>query len=181
MKIYTKTGDGGNTSLLGGERVPKYDLRIDAYGGTDELNSYLGYLGTIEELKAARGLISEIQHQLFVCGSHLATNPANTKVKLPAFDEELINKLEQHIDELNELLPELKNFVLPGGSKENAMAHIARCVCRRAERTVVQLGAESEVHPFIPVFLNRLSDWLFILSRYILQLQKLPEVLWTTR
>ena len=178
MKIYTRTGDQGTTALLGGTRVPKYDLRIEAYGTVDELNAHLGRLGDMEGLAQNQHQLQDIQQHLFVIGSHLATDPAKDKVKLPEFSSTATEELEHSIDQMNEVLPPLRNFVLPGGHPANSQAHIARCVCRRAERRVVELSAHASVDPQIAVYLNRLSDWLFVLSRYISHQVGVAERVW---
>ena len=178
MKIYTKTGDQGTTSLLGGTRVPKYDLRIEAYGTVDELNAHLGKLQDSLNLPGQQDQLHQIQQQLFLIGSHLATDPQKDKVKLPELSSTATEELEQSIDKLNEELPPLRNFVLPGGHPANSQAHISRCVCRRAERRVVELGTHAPVNGDIVVYLNRLSDWLFVLSRYISFRAGVEERLW---
>jgi cob(I)alamin adenosyltransferase len=167
MKIYTKTGDEGKTSLLGGSRVPKHHLRIETYGTVDELNSFLGLLR--DQLKDENQVkqIIRIQEQLFTIGSHLATEPGKHNIKLPEVHAEEIDYLEESIDQMNEVLPEMRNFVLPGGHSAVSTCHVARCVCRRAERLTVHLSEEAEVNPLILKYLNRLSDFLFVLSRKI--------------
>ncbi|GAB4416746.1 MAG: cob(I)yrinic acid a,c-diamide adenosyltransferase [Bacteroidia bacterium] len=179
MKIYTRKGDGGETSLLGGTRVPKHDLRIEAYGTVDELNAHLGLLSDQPELIEQVSLIREIQNQLFVAGSHLANDAEHSHFKLPELSAVLVPLLEKSIDQMNDQLPLLKNFVLPGGHPAHSMVHIARCVCRRAERRVVELQSHTAVDPHIITLLNRLSDWLFVLSRYVSHQTQSPEVLWT--
>jgi cob(I)alamin adenosyltransferase len=179
MKIYTKKGDSGETSLIGGTRVPKHHLRIEAYGTVDELNSYLGWLGEQKEVAAHKELLKLIQDKLFVIGSHLAND--DSKMKLPEIHEEDIAEMEMSIDKMELDLPPLKNFVLPGGHAVNAMAHIARCVCRRAERNVVHLMENTTVEPLILHFLNRLSDWLFVLSRYVTYSTNSEEIAWNPR
>lgn len=178
MKIYTKKGDSGTTALLGGTRVPKYDLRIEAYGTVDELNSYLGLIGDQEPMGEKRELLRKIQDRLFVIGSQLANDPARSKFQVPALAESDVALLEHSIDEMEATLPPLTNFVLPGGHPANSLAHVARCVCRRAERRVVELNEKAPVDPLMLHYLNRLSDWLFVLSRYISHQTQSPEVLW---
>ena len=167
MKIYTKTGDEGQTSLLGGSRVPKHHLRIETYGTVDELNSFLGLLR--DQLKDEDQVkqIIRIQEQLFTIGSHLATEPGKHNIKLPEVHPEEVDYLEESIDLMNEVLPEMRNFVLPGGHPAVSTCHVVRCVCRRAERLAVHLSEEAEVNPLILKYLNRLSDFLFVLSRKI--------------
>ena len=180
MKIYTKTGDKGETSLLGGARVPKYHLRIEAYGTVDELNSHLGLIRDQDLEKETKEFLIQIQNNLFVIGSHLAKEPGKDKVKLPSISEEMIVELEQNIDEMNEELPEMKFFVLPGGHTTVSYCHIARCVCRRAERISVHLSNESQVNPIITKYLNRLSDYLFVLSRKFTQDLNAEEIPWVS-
>ena len=165
MKIYTKTGDKGTTSLFGGQRVSKGHERIDAYGTVDELNSYLGLLRDQEVNRERVEFIASIQENLFVIGSALATEPGNTKVKIPALKPEAITQLESAMDEMDKKLPPMKNFILPGGHASVSFCHIARCVCRRAERKVVMLADHEPVEERVIVYLNRLSDYLFVLAR----------------
>lgn len=164
MKIYTKTGDKGKTSLLSGTRVPKSHPRLHAYGTIDELNSWVGILREYagEALKAE---LITIQETLFSIGSHLAAEPGEQKFPLPKLDEEHIAALESSIDKMNETLPELRNFILPGGHISVSHCHITRTVCRRAERMVTETGEIDQIPDFIVVYLNRLSDWLFVLAR----------------
>ena len=177
MKIYTKTGDKGTTSLLTGTRVPKDDMRLEAYGTLDELNSWLGVLAA--ELPTNNfPLLTKIQSELFSMGSYLALEGEAT-FPMPKLDPELVDALERQIDSWNEQLPELKNFILPSGSKASSMAQVARTITRRAERRVVALANEVEVKEEIPVFLNRLSDFFFVLARFILHKEGLEERIWT--
>ncbi len=178
MKIYTRKGDDGTTSLIGGSRVPKYDLRIESYGTVDELNAHLGLIREDAAAQEYRSILKEIQDNLFVVGSILAHDPADTSFQPPQLKESDIELLELSIDNMNEALPDLKNFVLPGGHPANAMAHIARCVCRRAERRAVELSAQSPLNPIIIQYLNRLSDWLFVLSRTLSYATGSSEILW---
>ena len=168
MKIYTKTGDAGTTALFGGKRVSKADLRVDAYGTVDELNSYLGLL--FEE-----DLIIQIQDRLFTIGAILATEPGNTKVKVPRLSEEDVIVLEKAIDKMEESLEPMKHFILPGGHPTVSFCHIARTVCRRAERIVVALD---NVDPLVIKYLNRLSDYLFVLSRFLSKKLNAKETPW---
>ena len=179
MKIYTKTGDKGTTSLLSGTRVSKDDMRLEAYGTLDELNSWLGVLAA-ELPTNSFPLLTKIQSELFSMGSHLALEGEAT-FPMPKLDPELVNALERQIDSWNEQLPELKNFILPSGSKASSMAQVARTITRRAERRVVALANEVEVKEGIPVFLNRLSDFFFVLSRFILHKEGLEERIWTPK
>ncbi len=179
MKIYTKKGDTGKTSLLGGTRVPKYDLRIEAYGTVDELNSFLGLLHDQPLLQPAYGaLIQQIQSHLFTIGSILANDPEKSKFKLPSITEAAVKQLEDSMDEMEAQLPALKTFILPGGHPANSTAHMARSICRRAERRVVELHDHSPLDPVISAYLNRLSDWCFMLARMASQLAGTEEVPW---
>lgn len=178
MKIYTKTGDAGKTSLLGGSRVAKYHLRIEAYGTVDELNSHIGMLRSYDLEESVRALLIEIQDHLFTLGAQLATEPGERKVKIPKLRDDQVTFLEKAIDAMEEVLPPMRNFVLPGGHLAVAQAHVARCVCRRAERIVLHLNDESDVPAPIPVYLNRLSDFLFVLSRKLGQDLQAEEIPW---
>lgn len=179
-KIYTKTGDAGKTSLIGGTKVPKSHIRIDAYGTVDELNSFMGLLA--DHLRAAEieSIIGTIQDRLFIIGSSLATDPEkNIKINLPELQEADISILEQEIDRMNDALPPLKYFILPGGHVTVSAAHIARAVCRRAERCVVQMQETGMiVAPLVVKYLNRLSDYLFMLARYSAHRLGVEEVKW---
>ena len=181
MKIYTKTGDKGLTSLLGGKRLPKSNIRIEAYGTVDELNSYLGLLRDLKENELRNSDIIEIQKILFVIGSNLATEPGKQFDFVPDITQEDISFLERKIDEMVAGLPEMKNFVLPGGNLAVSHCHIARSVCRRAERNVIALAEQSPVNEIIVTYLNRLSDYLFILSRQLTKETNAVEIPWTPR
>lgn len=183
MKIYTKTGDKGTTSLIGGTKVSKAHLRIEAYGTVDELNSYIGLCKDLLPDKESKAILQEIQDRLFTIGSALACDPAKeTKMKIPDLEEKDISLLEIEIDRMSEILPVMKSFILPGGHPTVSHLHIARCVCRRAERCCVRLEEEKhEVEPIIPKYLNRLSDYLFILARYAGHLLKTSEIPWKPR
>lgn len=181
FKIYTKTGDKGETSLIGGVRVPKYHLRIESYGTVDELNSYIGLVKDSISNTNDSAILLEIQDRLFTIGSVLASDPEKSKMKVPDLLPADISFLEDAIDKMNETLPELSNFVLPGGHISASYCHVARCVCRRAERLVVHLGTESEVPEIIGVYLNRLSDYLFVLSRKIVLDNGAKEIPWKPR
>ena len=167
MKIYTKKGDKGETSLIGGMRVPKHDLRIEAYGTVDELNSYLGVLRDQDIDAKYKAELIAIQQLLFTIGSHLAVGKEGRSMKLPELKSEHITLLENSIDAMDEALPPMRYFVLPGGHQSVSFCHVARCVCRRAERLVVHLASEEQVEEIILQYLNRLSDYLFTLSRKI--------------
>jgi cob(I)alamin adenosyltransferase len=179
MKIYTKTGDQGSTSLLTGKRVAKNDARIDAYGTVDELNSWIGLLSTFPVNEPQADVLKNIQDRLFNMGSSLAAGDPN--VFSTDVETSDISILEAQMDEFDQILPPLRHFVLPGGSAEVAYVHIARTVCRRAERMVVTLHQDSQVEPIIIQYLNRLSDYLFVLSRWIAFSQKVEEVKWIPR
>lgn len=167
MKVYTKSGDLGETSLLGGTRISKAELQIESYGTVDELNSYVGLIrDQISNEKITIELI-EIQDRLFTIGSHLANDKTKNKIQLPEVKEIDINRLENEIDKLDEELPVMNAFILPGGHIIASHIHIARCVCRRAERQVVRLNEAWEIPTIIIKYLNRLSDYLFVLSRKI--------------
>ena len=183
MKIYTKTGDKGTTSLIGGTKVPKSHLRIESYGTVDELNSYLGLIRDIISHPHTEGLIASIQDRLFTIGSSLACDPIKEpRMRLPDLHKEDIELLEKEIDAMNEELEPMKNFIIPGGHPTVSHIHIARCVCRRAERACVRLELESlEVDPLVLQYLNRLSDYLFMLARYAGKLLGIDEIAWKPR
>ena len=183
FKIYTKTGDKGGTSLIGGVRVPKNHIRIESYGTVDELNSYLGMVSDMASNTAISEQLREIQDRLFTIGSALATDPGKEiKMKLPDLHDTDAEWLEQRIDEMNEVLPEMRSFILPGGNVASSTCHVARCVCRRAERICVGMQEQGEVMPpLILLYLNRLSDYLFVLSRYISQINNAGEIPWRPR
>jgi len=183
MKIYTKTGDAGNTSLIGGTKVSKSHLRIEAYGTVDELNSYIGLCKDLLVDKNSNSTLQEIQDRLFTIGAALACDPEKeTKMKIPDLKEEDITILENEIDRMNDALPPMKSFILPGGHPTVSHLHVARCICRRAERCCVRLQIEkNEVEPIIPKYLNRLSDYLFILARYAAHLLNVQEIPWKPR
>ena len=181
MKIYTKKGDSGQTSLIGGTRVPKSSLRIESYGTIDELNSYLGLVRDLSGNPAVVAQIIEIQDRLFTIGSHLASDPEKSKMKIPGFHEKDVQLLENWIDEMDKVLEPMRSFVLPGGHPCVSHTHVARCICRRAERIVVDLDAHEEVFELIPAYLNRLSDYLFMLSRKFSQDLEIEETPWVPR
>jgi cob(I)alamin adenosyltransferase len=180
FKIYTKTGDKGDTSLFGGKRLPKNHLRIETYGTVDELNSYIGLVRDVLENEKFRSVLKEIQDRLFTIGSNLASDPAKSMIT-PDVLESDVELLEKEIDRMNENLPDLKNFILPGGHQYVSFCHLARCVCRRAERLVVALNLEEKVEPIIIHYLNRLSDYLFVLSRQISCDLGVEEIPWNPR
>lgn len=178
MKIYTKTGDKGSTSLFGGKRVSKAHLRIDAYGTVDELNSWMGLLRDQQVNGTRQEILLTIQNKLFTIGSMLATEPGNTKVKIPTLKEDDVQLLEQEIDEMDTSLPALKSFILPGGHSSVSFCHVARTVCRRAERLVIGLHESEPVNLLIIPYLNRLSDYLFVLSRKMAHELNIEESPW---
>lgn len=181
MKIYTKKGDQGQTSLIGGTRVSKHHLRIESYGTIDELNSYIGLIRSqkIDELQ--QQVLKEIQDRLFTIGSSLAADPERSKMKIPDLHDSDITLLEEEIDRMNDALPPLTHFILPGGELPVASCHLARCVCRRAERITVNLSEESVVDDKILAYLNRLSDYLFVLGRKISNDNGNEENIWVPR
>lgn len=181
MKIYTKTGDKGETSLIGGTRVAKHHIRIETYGTVDELNSYIGLVSDSFNDKHSKEILKEIQDRLFTIGASLASDPDKSKMKIPDLKEEDIVLLETEIDKMNEVLPELKHFILPGGNVTASYCHIARCVCRRAERHSVHLSEHEWVEEKVIIYLNRLSDYLFVLSRFICFTANAEEVKWIPR
>lgn len=180
MKIYTKTGDKGETSLIGGVRVAKYHPRIEAYGTIDELNSYLGYVQLAAQDEQDKSLLRSVQDRLFTIGSLLASAPGS-KMIVPDLKSSDITALEERMDALDAELPALKNFVLPGGTRDAAMAHVARCVCRRAERLIIQVAETETVDAQILPYINRLSDYLFVVARKIVHDANVEEIPWTPR
>lgn len=183
MKIYTKTGDIGETSLFGGRRVLKSELRIDSYGTVDELNSWIGLLRDVQNNIDTKDLLKEIQDRLFTLGASLAADPDNHKLKTPDFHESDVELLERAIDIMDEELEPLKHFVLPGGHVYVSYCHLARTVCRRAERLTVALHHADNTPEILPVikYLNRLSDYLFTLSRKMAKDLGAEEVNWIPR
>ncbi len=185
-KIYTKTGDKGETSLFTGQRVPKNDPFIEALGSVDECNSSLGAAiaflpPTTKEMKAIRQQLETIQHALFDIGAALATprtRAADVKLEKTRFDKEEVEQLEHWIDEMTAQLPPLHAFILPGGHQSGALLHVARSICRRAERRILPLHRNQDVSDSVVIYINRLSDYLFCLSRYVNYLNKLPETEW---
>ncbi|MFT3885028.1 MAG: cob(I)yrinic acid a,c-diamide adenosyltransferase [Flavobacteriales bacterium] len=182
MKIYTRTGDQGQTSLLGGTRIPKDSLRIEAYGTMDELNSHLGLLRDHAQGRQD-ALLVPIQERLFTLGSRLASGSEEQadKFKVPQVDEAEIAAMEAAMDAMDKELPEMRNFILPGGHLAASQAHVCRTVCRRAERLVVHLAAGEEVPAIAVRYLNRLSDLLFVLARYLAHLDGVADTPWKPR
>lgn len=195
MKIYTKKGDLGQTSLIGGTRVSKSHQRIEAYGTVDELNSYIGLLRDQPVNENRKSILTNIQDRLFTIGSSLASDPEKSKMKLPDLKDQDVEILEKEIDKMNEKLPELKSFILPGGDQQTSFCHIARCVCRRAERLAIALndnakktipvkgegGRGEVVEGLVIKYLNRLSDYLFVLARMMSQELNAEEIYWKPR
>ncbi len=181
MKIYTKTGDKGDTSLFGGKRVSKGELRIESYGTIDELNSFIGLLRDQDVNKERKKILIEIQDRLFTIGSLLATEPGNTKVKVPALLPTDVEFLEKEIDNMESALSPMKSFVLPGGHPSVSYGHITRTVCRRAERLVIRLHESEKIDSLIITYLNRLSDYLFVLCRKMTKELKVDETPWNAR
>jgi cob(I)alamin adenosyltransferase len=165
MKIYTKTGDNGTTALFGGKRVSKSDLRIETYGTVDELNSWIGVVRDQPVNEKRKNILIEIQDRLFTIGSILATESGNTKVKVPSLSEDDVQSLEKEIDIMDAELPAMRFFILPGGHQSVSFCHVARTVCRRAERLTIALNTQEPIDPLVIKYLNRLSDHLFVLSR----------------
>lgn len=180
FKIYTKTGDAGETGLFGGKRLPKSHIRIDAYGTVDELNSYIGLVRDCVTAEHLKILLKEVQDRLFTIGSNLASDP-DKAMDVPDIRKVDIELLEKAMDALNEKLPPLKSFILPGGHPIVSYCHIARCVCRRAERLVVALHQIEPVEPILIRYLNRLSDYLFMLARGMAKDLEVAEVKWESR
>ena len=185
MKIYTKTGDKGTTSLYGGTRVSKHHIRIEAYGTIDELNSYIGLLRDQEIDKKTVLTLIKIQNELFTLGAMLATpvekevlNNGKERLNIPKINKDSTLFLEQQIDEMNSELPEMTHFILPGGHQTVSFCHIARCVCRRAERLTSSLCEEETLNPAILIYLNRLSDYLFVLARKLTKDLSIKETQW---
>lgn len=180
-RIYTRTGDDGSTGLVGGTRTQKHGARVSAYGDVDELNAHLGLCATLAETSGRASLFTTlrtIQNELFDIGAELATPTGSEWPNMAKASEDLVTRLEEWIDELNASLPELSSFVLPGGTTLNAQLHIARAVCRRAERSVWALHEQEEISLHIAQYLNRLSDLLFVMSRYELVVAQVAEYLW---
>jgi cob(I)alamin adenosyltransferase len=182
-KIYTKTGDLGKTSLIGGTKVPKSHLRIESYGTVDELNSYIGLLSDYLSDGHSIATLREVQDRLFTIGSSLACDPdKEPSMKIPDLRDTDVSFLEREIDVMQGVLPVMKSFILPGGQVAVSTAHITRCVCRRAERLCINMQEhELFVDPLVIKYLNRLSDYLFVLARYTGQLLNVPEIAWKAR
>jgi cob(I)alamin adenosyltransferase len=185
MKIYTKTGDEGTTALFGGTRVKKYNLRIDSYGTVDELNAYIGLIKDQNIKDATKDSLLKIQNELFTLGAMLATPPEKETLKsgkerlnIPKVNSNSIQFLENEIDTMDSELPQMTHFILPGGHQAVSFCHVARCVCRRAERLCVELNDEEAINSDILKYLNRLSDYLFVLARMLSKQLEVDEIKW---
>jgi len=179
MKIYTLTGDDGTTSLSGGKRVPKHSVRVEAYGSVDELIAWIGLLRDQNENQTRKELLIWLQDQLMRCAAALAHDNDNSAGRIILPDQDCLSILEREIDLMEETLPELKSFILPGGNLLVSYCHIARCVCRRAERAVLRLNETEKSPEIVNKFLNRLSDFLFVLSRKIGLELDIEEIKWS--
>lgn len=177
--VYTRTGDGISTSIIGGERIPKYSLRLEAYGTIDELSSFIGNLVADDAvIDDNRYNLLKVQNMLFNIGGYLAIPPRIRKKDVEGLSQTDIDEMESWIDVIDESLPQLNNFILPGGCKAAAKANMARTVCRRAERRVLQLAAEEEIHPLVLAYINRLSDYLFVMGRHLNKTADFEEITW---
>ena len=178
-KLYTKTGDKGETGLIGGTRVSKTDIRLEAYGTVDELNAQIGLL-VAEDVKSEHaGFLQFIQNLLFTVGSNLATDITKTDYRAASvMKDEYITAIEEEIDRIDAMLPPLTNFILPGGSRKSALCHVCRTVSRRAERRIIEMSYKNETENKIIIFVNRLSDYFFVLSRIMLIEEQKQEILW---
>lgn len=182
MKIYTKRGDKGETSLIGGSRVPKYDIKVEAYGTLDELNSYLGLIIDLNHDESINTTLTAIQHCIFIAESRIASDSEEALAKMPQIHEGDIRLLENEIDRMSATLPVLKNFILPGGNTLASYCHIARTICRRAERHALQAYHTSQTSDMdVLKYINRLSDYLFTLARYIANTQGNGDILWKSK
>lgn len=181
VRIYTKTGDDGTTGLIGGTRVKKYNIRLESYGTVDELNSYLGLIVAMDIDDHSKSILKQIQSILFTIGAQLATDDSNAdfKKQIPCKNED-IEMLEKEMDCMFEILPKLNQFILPGGSQAAAQAQIARTICRRAERRIIELSEQTDVNKNLIKFINRLSDYLFVLGRKISYDDNVHETLWNS-
>lgn len=177
--VYTRTGDGINTSIIGGDRIPKYSLRLEAYGTIDELSAFIGNLVADDSvIDQQRYDLLKVQNLLFNIGGYLATPPEIRKPEVPGLGQEEISEMESWIDSMDEQLPKLDNFIIPGGCKASAKANLARTVCRRAERRVVQLADQEDINILVIAYLNRLSDYLFVIGRYLNKFANYEEIKW---
>jgi cob(I)alamin adenosyltransferase len=181
-KIYTKTGDKGETSLIGGTRVPKYDDRIEAYGTLDELNSFLGVVFDSVENEDVKNVLQIVIERVFRIESLIAYDKSSGQlIALPDILADDVRFLELEIDKMNSVLPELTHFILPGGNLASSYCHVARCVCRRAERKILLLATKIEIEPLIIEYMNRLSDYLFVLARFVCMSDSCLEKEWITK
>ena len=178
MKIYTKKGDSGQTSLIDGQIVNKHNLSVDAYGTIDELNSFLGLLKDYIKDETIKDILNNIQPKLFSIGSILASGKNQNMLEKVKIEKKDVKYIEFHIDSMNNELPELKNFIIPGGHKISSYSHVCRSICRRAERRISELNNEQSVDPNILSYINRLSDFFFVLSRYLMYSDKIEETRW---
>lgn len=178
MKIYTRTGDTGTTSLIGGKRVPKHHARIEAYGTVDELNSHIGLLRDMVVKKEIKETLLFIQDRLMICATILATDSKDHNIKPLKFSEDDIKFIEKEIDKIQKQLKPLKFFIIPGGHVAVSQCHITRTICRRAERNVLALHQKDQADPFVLAFLNRLSDYFFVLARHLAKINKVKETPW---
>ena len=178
MKIYTKNGDKGETQLLGGTKVSKDNLRLKSYGSIDELNAYIGHVFDHDIDKKTNQFTLSIQNKLFDLGSNIAYDQKNKAISIQGIDQNDVDEIENEIDRIEDMLPPLTNFILPSGHKTTSLCHIARTVCRRAERNLVELSIKENVDEINIKFLNRLSDYLFVLSRYNLVINDIDEIIW---
>lgn len=181
MKIYTKKGDTGSTALIGGTRVAKHSLRLESYGTIDELNSYLGLVRDTAAMEGLTAQIVEIQDRLFTIGSSLAADPEKSKMVLPDILDTDVTQLETWMDQFDEQLPPLTAFILPGGHVAVSHCHVARTICRRAERRITELQSVSFVEPLVLTYLNRLSDYLFVAARFVGKKASASETAWVPR
>ena len=178
MKIYTKKGDSGHTSLIDGQIVNKHNLSVDAYGTVDELNSFIGLLKDYIKDETIKDILNNIQPKLFSIGSILASGKNQNMLEKVKIEKKDVKYIEFHIDSMNNELPELKNFIIPGGHKISSYSHVCRSICRRAERRISELNNEQSVDPNILSYINRLSDFFFVLSRYLMYSDKIEETRW---
>lgn len=177
--VYTRTGDNVLTGIIGGDRIPKYSLRLEAYGTVDELSAFIGNLVADDSvIDQQRYELLKIQNMLFNIGGYLATPPKIRQQEVAGLSQKNIEEMENWIDTMDEQLPRLNNFIIPGGCEASAKANMARTVCRRAERRVLQLGAEEEINPLIFAYMNRLSDYLFVIGRYLNKFANYEEIFW---
>lgn len=178
-KVYTRTGDGIKTSIIGGDRIPKYSLRLEAYGTVDELSAFIGNLVADDSvIDQQRVDLLKVQNMLFNIGGYLATPPQIRKPEVPGLTQDNITEMEGWIDDMDDQLPQLHNFIIPGGCKASAKANMARTVCRRAERRIVQLAEQEELNLLVLAYINRLSDYLFVIGRYLNKFANFEEITW---